>query len=425
MKKKLVTVVSQFFSSNVCKIVYQVKMLLLEKKFCDDDHFNVPKKQETMDRRSVAVRDIDCYYTKRDVLSQVLDLCSKHVLVLQGEEKSVVYVDFSAGKNEFSVMLHEKFSVPYVAYDVHPGAGESFEGEVCTMDWFDVQRKHVISKLQVPVSSKVAIILGLNPPFGYQARTAKRFINHGVEHLSPELLFQILPYMGEDHKWVPVGYTVIEKVPLPEFSFYDSRGGGKQEKDVPTNFIVLKKGPQSRKRPLLEIAPEQAEVIGLTMRRPGKVDRNNLPCIAIRRSGVNAGHQMYIVTATDTWYLSEQREMHKNLSWNQQTEFKRKHAVESLEDSTWWKLYFDGKKFPVDFQAMEESVLFDLAYFLFDHVREKLPWEMNEPDVNTRHLKLTILEWLESECAKNACRIRKTPRKTSTQTSMLSFFTKP
>lgn len=340
-----------------------------------------------MDKRKIPVRDIDCYYTKYEVQEFVLERSRSLIEKIVGDNDTALYVDFSAGKNVFATMLNDRFGIPYKSFDILPGAGDVYQGNVVKGDWLKIKCEDIFDGDKPSV-----IIMGLNPPFGYQARTAKKFIDHGINIMSPDYCFLILPYMGDDSKWLPTGYKLVQKLQLPKFSFYDSRSGDNKEKDVPTNFIILEKTTDN----IIVLQRHDIEIPGLVMKRPGKVDRENLPCIAIRRAGVNSGRQIYIITRNNkTHYISEKGDFYRDVDWTISTDYKRVHAVESKAESTWWKLYFDKERFPLNLIENDEKLLYMLSRFMSENTMKKIPKEMIQPTLNTRNIKETIIEFIE------------------------------
>lgn len=175
-----------------------------------------------------------------------------------------MFIDFSCGKNEFVPLL----SCKTVAYDISPCEGGIIQ------DWLTVSN--------VPENA----IIGLNPPFGYQGRVAKEFIEHGLK-FSPKYLFLILPNM----RWKPPGYEIIYEEDLPDDSYYEPISN-KTFKEISTTFFIFKRSPPNYvitkpKSNRTNIIPG----IHITRKWPPKVETY----VILRRVGRNTTKQFYCV----------------------------------------------------------------------------------------------------------------------------------
>jgi len=120
------------------------------------------------------------HFTKVDKLKEIVDLL--HCYVQDGD----MMVDFCCGSNDFSLLMKEKLDkigtrCSYKNYDLVQ-AKNNFNFE--KRDWMTV------SPNELPTGSK--LIMGLNPPFGKNARDANKFINKALE-FKPKLLILIAP----------------------------------------------------------------------------------------------------------------------------------------------------------------------------------------------------------------------------------------
>ncbi len=266
----------------------------------------VQKKRLSQQKEPVAV---DRIFTKESILSSITAECQQYI------SKDITFVDFSCGDNVFSSMLFCDF----VAYDVFPAKN------AIQQDWFTVSE----------LPSKV--IIGLNPPFGYQGSLAKKFIEHSLQ-FKPEYFFLILPSM----KWFPCGYEEIFSMDLPEDSFYDP-SNGKSLKEICTTFHIWKRS-QVQDLPREKIPRKHLPGIFVTR----KWLTLRYPRIILRRVGRNTTKQFYCSTDKKNTSYFESGKVHEDITPKQ-----RKHAVES---EYFLKIYFDTEKQMEDLLSFCRSV---------------------------------------------------------------------
>ncbi|XP_074285120.1 protein ENHANCED DOWNY MILDEW 2-like [Silene latifolia] len=121
------------------------------------------------------------HFTKTEKLREIVDRL--HNYVKDGD----MIVDFCCGANEFSCLMKEKLDAEgkkkcsFKNYDLFPTRNDfNFEQK----NWYDVDPR------DLPRGSQ--LVMGLNPPFGYKASLANKFINKALQ-FKPKLLILIVP----------------------------------------------------------------------------------------------------------------------------------------------------------------------------------------------------------------------------------------
>ncbi|KAG0493239.1 hypothetical protein HPP92_004233 [Vanilla planifolia] len=120
------------------------------------------------------------HFTKSDKLQEISDKLQWYV------QDGDMVVDFCCGANEFSLLIKEKLDATgkkcsFKNYDIFQ-AKNDFNFEM--RDWMTVRPR------ELPTGSK--LIMGLNPPFGVNARLANQFIDKALT-FKPKLLILIVP----------------------------------------------------------------------------------------------------------------------------------------------------------------------------------------------------------------------------------------
>jgi len=77
------------------------------------------------------------------------------------------FVDFCCGSNNFGQILHRRFGIPWVAFDVFPAQNMM---NFVRKNWFDVLPSDVPGNL----------VIGLSPPLVLDQSIAKRFVQHAL-----------------------------------------------------------------------------------------------------------------------------------------------------------------------------------------------------------------------------------------------------
>ncbi|KAL9241277.1 hypothetical protein vseg_015407 [Gypsophila vaccaria] len=121
------------------------------------------------------------HFTKKEKLHEIVDRL--HHYVQDGD----MIVDFCCGSNDFSCLMKEKLDragkkkCSFKNFDLFPTKNDfNFEQK----DWFTVDPR------DLPPGSQ--LVMGLNPPFGYKATLANKFINKALQ-FKPKLLILIVP----------------------------------------------------------------------------------------------------------------------------------------------------------------------------------------------------------------------------------------
>ncbi|KAK9663925.1 hypothetical protein RND81_14G006700 [Saponaria officinalis] len=121
------------------------------------------------------------HFTKTEKLQEIVDRL--HHYVQDGD----MIVDFCCGANEFSCLMKKKLDsvgkkkCSFKNFDLFPTKNDfNFEQR----DWFTVDPRDLLPGSQV--------VMGLNPPFGYKAALANKFINKALQ-FKPKLLILIVP----------------------------------------------------------------------------------------------------------------------------------------------------------------------------------------------------------------------------------------
>ncbi|XP_058208752.1 protein ENHANCED DOWNY MILDEW 2-like [Rhododendron vialii] len=149
------------------------------------------------------------HFTKVDKLKEIVDLL--HYYVQDGD----MMVDFCCGSNDFSLLMKDKLDkmgtrCSYKNYDLVQ-AKNNFNFE--KRDWMTVKTD------ELPTGSK--LIMGLNPPFGKNAKDANKFIDKALK-FKPKLLILIAPPQTErlDRKDPPYDLIWEDDEMLVGKSFY-------------------------------------------------------------------------------------------------------------------------------------------------------------------------------------------------------------
>lgn len=255
---------------------------------------------------------MDCFFTRKEILQ---DLSEKIRPLL---EKETTFVDFSCGNNDFVGLLGCKS----ISFDINPIQG------AITRDWLTVR--------DLPLD----VVIGLNPPFGYQGQMARRFVEHAL-HFSPRYMALILPNL----RWNPPGYEEIFSMELPKDAFYDPETG-KIYREICANFKIYRPSTSIHKVP----KPKEINRLeGVTLTRKFQPDR--YPAVIVRRVGRNAIKQFYCLSSKEECLYIEKGKVFPGVTWAE-----TKHSVES---DYFLKIYFDQKK------TMEE--LIQLCQYIFEN----------------------------------------------------------
>lgn len=164
----------------------------------------------------------DAYFTKSSILKEYATLIRES---LKGRD--IFYVDTSAGTNEFALNLGFK----YASFDIDI---DYAEGNVTQKDWLNVKT--------IPSDSKT--LIGLNPPFGYQSKIARKFIKHALT-FEPDFMVWILPARFRFSNEMKKHYKQLYISDVTRDAFYDPKT--KRILDVWTKFSFWKRVSNIRK----------------------------------------------------------------------------------------------------------------------------------------------------------------------------------
>ncbi len=207
--------------------------------------------------------------------SRVMELVCNHLKQMSLVSEHDHFIDFSAGSNEFAPMLSSKTSCTFQGFDLFPA---KFRQNFTKKDWFTVTATDVSKEGQGK-----EVVLGLNPPFGFNNNKSRQFVSHGIKTFRPRLLVLIAPNLGnmqelrDNYKvvhrderlcsgkdfYIPGAHSIGANHKTdtnPEFVIYEriSRGGGGA--DVPS--YVASHEHRSSLMPAPTLVPHQPAVSG-------------------------------------------------------------------------------------------------------------------------------------------------------------------
>ena len=189
---------------------------------------------------------------------------------IQKAGQDVVFVDFACGSNQFCPLLPCRT----IAFDIAQIAKQ--HGAIVE-DWFSVKVESLPPNL----------IIGLNPPFGYQGATARKFVEHALL-FKPKYMFLILPNL----RWSPPGYVLVYQENLANNSFYDPTTN-KIHKEISTTFNIFEQSPIIQ---LVATSPPQKPLPSIEITRKWN---NKFPHVILRRVGRSTTKQFYCATSEE------------------------------------------------------------------------------------------------------------------------------
>jgi hypothetical protein len=236
----------------------------------------------------------DVFYTKEQVISSAIarikQICADNTLDIKSA------IDFSAGNGAFIQCMRQSFDLEAAEqYDIAPLCPA-----VSKKDWLDVS-PHPID------------FVGFNPPFGFQCKLARKFLAHAAE-FEPKLICCLHLFMRKSI--FPVEYRVVYEEELAPDSFYNPT--------TRTTLLV----PGCKISYLLKGKLPAVVSSSSTSAPPGytKVKRERAwdlftQGLAVRRTGVNAGRQVFVWFGKDNGgaVLIDQRGNYTSLPYIQQT----------------------------------------------------------------------------------------------------------
>ena len=232
-------------------------------------------------KRKMADGEGDMFYTQRSVVQN----CVRNILeVCAARDVQVgTVVDFSAGDGYFASLFPDAETR---SFDLQP-RGEDVEQR----NWFDVEPWH-------------ADVVGFNPPFGYQANVVRRFLVHAAK-FAPEVIAVVHPFTRKSI--FPDGYFVNSSRPLESDVFYNP--DTERVVTVPNCRFTILLRARAGEGGEREKEKEQA-VEGFTpVSRDRPWNEYFKHGIAVRRTGVNAGRQVVVLTPATCTIIDHKGEM--------------------------------------------------------------------------------------------------------------------
>ncbi len=151
----------------------------------------------------------DDFFTKARILKQCAELTKQamnddehHAL-----KRPPVYVDFSAGNNEFARLL----GLPYLAVDLYASHYQPW-GTVHEQDWFNTRA--------MPNRDAYTVVLGLNAPFGKRSALIHKFLLHAWEQFHADWMVLIVPHDYQLPLSVKEWYELVQAFDLRGSPFY-------------------------------------------------------------------------------------------------------------------------------------------------------------------------------------------------------------
>lgn len=180
------------------------------------------------------------FFTQPEIIETCADIANEYIdNYLSNNKLDLIYVDCSAGKNQFAPLL----DIPYIAIDLHKYPQS--QGSIIYQDWLTVTK----NQFNLPKNTKIA--LGLNPPFGKRYHLLNAFMDHAFQQFEPQFIFLICPEKYTLSKNINQWYDLKYQIILPHFSFY--RPNNNTNFDFPSDFRIYEK----RKSPIINIKTEK------------------------------------------------------------------------------------------------------------------------------------------------------------------------
>lgn len=237
------------------------------------------------------------FFTRPETIAQCVEIASKYVK----DFPHLVYIDSSAGKNEFATELCAANSnVGYLSFDIklYPER----VGNVTQKDWLTVEASELPDS-----TSTTSIAIGFNPPFGRRNDMLNAFMVKACS-FQPKFLFLLCPGRYELPKQDRPWYDQVEKLDLLPFAFYRSSLGLNASKYHMANqfhickFVVLQRRETPKEITRAPVATHPAvEIYKLATLD----DANQVPdaenVILVRTTGHLSGHSYFFPQADGTF----------------------------------------------------------------------------------------------------------------------------
>ena len=224
------------------------------------------------------------FFTKPEIVEMCAEIAKKYV----DDYPGLVYIDSSAGKNEFAVCLCEDTDVEYMSFDIYKYP--ETEGEVTKQNWLTVKPE------QLP-KDDVPIAIGFNPPFGRKSKLLNEFMVKACS-FHPELIFLLCPSKYKLPKEERVWYDELENVELPPFSFYKSSQGSDssiwQNPHIASKFLVLHRRDEPKELDITQTKHPKVTMMKVSkLPNPDKLESPN-DTLIVRVTGNLAGHSFFV-----------------------------------------------------------------------------------------------------------------------------------
>jgi predicted RNA methylase len=228
-----------------------------------------------MNRTKKSFDPLEQFFTDSETLKKIVAVVLKYV------DTSFAFVDFSCGTNEFCHLLSQH-QIPTESYDIDTSYVKYDESTVTESDWFDVT--------ELP-QGKVAV--GLNPPFGFRAQTAIRFIKHALDISGdryPEYFFLILPSRTKFPSDFMAKYDLVEQMSL-NCNYYNVKSG--RLTDFATDLFVFRYNSNKVEPKKVKSNTQLPEGFSVEPAK-NKNEAELRKCLVMRINGRSSGSQYYL-----------------------------------------------------------------------------------------------------------------------------------
>jgi hypothetical protein len=290
---------------------------------------------------------LDSYYTKPEVLKHIASVVAPLLQKLGGD---LVFVDFACGDNSFCPLLNCKT----ISYDI---ASIATRNGGIMRDWLTVD--------ELPEK----LVIGLNPPFGYQGSVAKKFIEHALK-FKPVYMFLILPNI----RWKPQNYILVHQEPLADNSFYDPITK-KTFREISTTFNIFEYTSDIKLVTNITALPEILTGVEITRKWTKRY-----PYVILRRVGRNTTKQFYCGVSDDEHCYIEKSVVFMAKTWEQ--------TEHSIKTDYFLKVYFN--------ESVSLQKLIELCNLIYNFPEEG--YDTKQPHAITNgYVKRMILQWKSAQ----------------------------
>lgn len=151
----------------------------------------------------------DAYFTQESVMRESVT-AARNVSTLLQTSSRIHIVDFSAANGRFVAVMKELVLSTATAnqFDINPR-----DASVLCCDWLGDD-----CSIDMSSHEDALRVLAFNPPFGRAGRTARKFVELGLQRVRPDVMILILPIRN----WQISGYEVLHRAYLQPNAFYDA-----------------------------------------------------------------------------------------------------------------------------------------------------------------------------------------------------------